>query len=564
MNRLKDGPLPFRALELHGTGIWRRDRVARAIGFMRRHGLNALVLHESDLVHHVVYPRALFDPHALWQDAPSRRGENAIFNNRAYLGSVLAMARAAGIEVWVNVKEIGFSDEVLAVHPEVFKDGAICPSEPFWMDYVAAKTDELLADFPGLAGLIVSFGSQESRASRAQNRCRCALCTEEPLADWYGRLITTMHGPVARHGRGLAVRDFAYKPADHLPLIEAMRDAPEDVVFCIKAMPHDFYLTFPDNPALGALERTQWVEYDCLGQFFGWGIMPCLVLEDLAERMPRWRTKGASGVILRIEWERINDLDALDNLAELNLIAGAALARGEVVTAEAVCQDWLLAHDHPAEAAPWLAGIMVATLPIVRGAAYLDGFVIADNSMLPRSVARAWWGAEVRDALIPWAPERDAGLTLDRARLDQLLAEKDRALASAETLVERVEVGEPGLDPTLHAAVRGAFADLLPWVKGLGLCVRVCLYCRLISRMPGPCPELLTALAQSLDAVEAYAADIRPLAEDPEVPHQVTMLIDYRRSLDVVREGRATLDATMQPSSSPSIPAGHPRSRNAG
>ena len=44
----------FRALEMHGRGIWRRDRGARALGFMRGAGLNALVLHESDLLAHVV------------------------------------------------------------------------------------------------------------------------------------------------------------------------------------------------------------------------------------------------------------------------------------------------------------------------------------------------------------------------------------------------------------------------------------------------------------------------------------------------------------------------------
>jgi hypothetical protein len=50
-------PLPFRALEMHGHGIWSRRRVSRALGFMQAHDLNTLVLHESDLVHQVVYPR---------------------------------------------------------------------------------------------------------------------------------------------------------------------------------------------------------------------------------------------------------------------------------------------------------------------------------------------------------------------------------------------------------------------------------------------------------------------------------------------------------------------------
>ena len=538
--------LPFRALELHGQGIWRRDRVSRALRFMQAHGLNALVLHESDLVHHVVYPRSCFDPYALWRDAPSRRGENAIFNNRAYLESVIVQARAAGIETWVNVKEIGFSADVLALRPEVFKAGAICPSEPFWTDYIAAKTDELLGDFPGLAGVIVSFGSQESRASRVQNRCRCDLCAAEPLEGWYGRIIAAMHGPVRRRGRRLAVRDFAYKPEDHRPLVVAMREAPADIVFCTKAMPHDFYLTFPDNPALGALPgRPQWVEYDCLGQFFGWGIMPCLVLDDLAERVPRWRAKGVSSAVLRIERERINDLDALDNLAELNLIAAAALIQGRAgLETEAVCRIWLVAHGHDAGGATWLASIMRDTLPVVRATAYTDGFVSADNSMLPRSVARAWWGAEVRDALVPWAPERAGDLWLDSAQLATLLAEKDAALDAARALGGRIRRGEAGLDPALHRTVLDAFRHFETWVEGHRLAAHVCLLARRVEQQGNAAgPGDRSALLAACTALEAFADRIAPLAADPEIPHQIVMLLDPHRARDTAAQGRACLGA---------------------
>ncbi len=537
-------PFPFRALELHGHAIWRRDRVARALQFMQAQGLNALVLHESDLVHQVVYPRSCFDPYALWRDAPSRRGENAIFNNRAYLESVIAQACAAGAETWVNVKEIGFSDEVLALRPELFKAGAVCPTEPFWAEYIAAKTDELLGDFPGLAGIIVSFGSQESRASRAQNRCRCALCAAEPLEAWYGRIIAAMHGPVTRRGRRLAVRDFAYKPEDHRPLVAAMRRAPQEVIFCIKAMPHDFYVTFPDNPALGVLQdRPQWVEYDCLGQFFGWGIMPCLVLDDLAGRVPRWRAQGAAGAILRMEWERINDLDALDNLAEVNLIGAAALLRGESCSAETACGRWLAAHGHDPGTATWLTAILQATLPIVRATAYTDGFVTADNSMLPRSVARAWWGAETRDALIPWAPERNGGLDLDAERLADLMGEKAVALEAARVLSARVRVGEPGLDPALHARIRDAFAWFEIWVEGHCLASRVCLLARHVDR-PGARASAATraALHAAASELETFADRIAPLAADGSVPHQVVMLLDHRRARDTAAEARVIAD----------------------
>ena len=564
--------LAFRALEMHGQRMWERDRVLHTIEFMKRNALSSLVLHESDLVHQIVYPRKYFDPYSLWSDLPSRRGENAIFNRRAYFDHLLKLARDSGIDVWVNVKEIGFSDEVFAIHPEIFKDGAICPSEPFWTEYVAAKADELFADFPLLAGMIVSFGSQESRASRVQNRCRCELCSAESLESWYSRMIDALHGPIARHGKTLAVRDFAYKPQDHEPLINAVDRSPPDVVFCMKAMPHDFYVTFPDNPAIGRLaNRRQWIEYDTMGQFFGWGLMPCLVLDDLVERLPRWAAAGVSGAIFRIEWERINDLDAFDTLAEINLIAAAALARGEDIDSVSACRAWIascqvaparlssvatdaamLATLTAASAAAatsarfeataaWLAGILDVTLPIIRDACYIDGHVSADNSMLPRSIQRAWWGMEARDSLAIWDHARADDLNLDRAKLARYLRQKDDALAGARALVARLREPADDVEPVIKAWVETQFRHYAYWVEGLRLCARACLYSRWLATGAASAEDR-DAFVATVEAIEGYLTSGDAIANDSRIPHQVTMLVDPKRAMDIVREARAQLE----------------------
>ena len=216
----------FRALELHGRHIWQRDSIVRALDVIGRRGLTALVLHETDLVQMVTYPRSYLDPYGLWTSAPTRRGENAIENNRVYLGHVGDLAAQAGVELYVEVKEIGFPDEILELRPELLKDGVVCPSEKFWLEFIERKTDEFFADFPGVAGMISSAGSTEGKASRAQGKCGCALCQQTSLEDWYHGIIGALHGAASRHGRVLAVRDFAYKPADHEPLIRAVDRAP--------------------------------------------------------------------------------------------------------------------------------------------------------------------------------------------------------------------------------------------------------------------------------------------------------------------------------------------------
>jgi hypothetical protein len=534
-----------RALELHGQHIWRRDAIVQALAFIQRHRLNALVLHETDLVQMVTYPRSYLDPYGLWRNAPTRRGENAIENNRVYLDQVQRLAAKAGVQLFVEVKEIGFPDEILTLRPDLLKDGVVCPSELFWLDFIERKTDEFFSDFPLVAGMISSAGSTEGKASRAQGKCRCALCRETGLQDWYLGIISALHRACAAHGKLLAVRDFAYKPEEHTPLVRAIDRAPPDVVFCAKVTPHDFYPTFPHNPAIGQLPRRQWVEYDTMGQFYGWGLFPCLVLDDLRARLTHAAASGVSGVSLRVEWERINDYWCLDGLNAANTIAGAALAAGDAVDAVEICRRWLVDNGWPADAADWLAGVLQRTWPIIRGALFIDGFVFADNSVYPRSLRRAWWGMAVRDALHTWQPSRAADLRMNRARVERLIAEKQQAVRQAQALAAQVKTGDPALPTALHAMLVDIFDRYAVYVEGFLACGEVCLRARWMD--PEQCDDAgpedgdLDQFAQALQRLDDFTDRIRPITDLAEAPHQVVMLMDYRRAADIAREGHALL-----------------------
>ncbi len=518
--------------------MWERSRITEALEFIKRHDMTALVLHETDFVHQVVFPRAYFDPYALWRSAPTRRGENAIQNNRIYFDSLLQLARRYGVEVWVEVKELGFPDEVLEIRPELLKDGVICPSEPYWFEFVEWKTAELIEDFPLLAGMIVSIGSPEGRASRAQNKCRCALCARTPLVEWYSRLILALHRPLAMHGKRLAIRDFAYKPEDHAPLIEAVGRAPDDVIFCMKATPHDFYPTFPDNPAIGRLDRTQWLEYDVQGQFYSWGVFPCFVLDDLRQRLSYAERNGVTGGVFRTEWERVNDWWCLESINVLNLIAAAALSKGMNVDAAAVCRTWLRDKSWPEQTAPWLARILMETWPIVRRALYVQGYVFADCSMYPRSVGRAWWTMEHKHSLEAWAPDRRGSLDLDEEKVAASLAEKDEARRRIRELALRVQQGDPVLDPDLHGCLANQFELFETYVEGFYWCAKVCLYTRWSEA--GALNEVqLNAFDDALAGLEAFGESLRATVECGKYPHQLVMLMDYRRVADIVAEGRS-------------------------
>ena len=529
----------FRGFEMHGRRLWERDRVEQALAFIRAHDMTALVLHEPDIMHQLVFPRSFFDPYAQWTSAPARRGENAIQNNRIYVEHLLNLAHNQGTELWLEVKELTFPDEVLEARPELIKNGVVCPSDPFWGGFIAAKTEELLTDFPLLSGIVLSPGSPEGRASRSQNKCGCAVCAATSLVDWYDGIIRAMHAPLAARGKRLAVRDFAYKPVDHEPLIEAVGRQPEDVIFCIKTTPHDFYPTFPDNPAFGRLAgRPQWVEYDAQGQFYGWGVFPCVMFDDIRRRVAHAAAKGATGGLFRSEWERISDLSALDGLNAMNMVAAAMLALGPA-SDQVISAAWLRDRGWGEAAAPWLARVASRTWPILRDALYIDDFLFSDASMFPRSIGRAWWTMEKKHALVPWSPVHQGRLDLDATRVAALLTQKQSSVDGANALVAFLAGPHPGVPRELLALWRQSTALLPLYVEGMLLCAEVCLRARWQERDPAATDR--TAFAAAVDRLARFGDGLRPLATQARHPHQVVMLLDAHRVDDIVSEARRSV-----------------------
>ena len=534
----------FRALEISGQRMWERRAILQALDFIEAHEMTALVLHETDGLQKVLYPRVYFDPYAKWKSAPARRGENAILNNRVYFQHLLNLTGKRGIGLWLEMKQLGFPDEVLEICPELIKNGTVCPSEPFWCEYLEASVDELYRDFPTLAGLIVSVGSPEGRASRAQNKCTCDLCARTSVEEWCYQLIMAMDRSSRQHGKPLAVRDFAYKPVDHEPLIAAIDRTPKDVIFCIKATPHDFYPTFPHNSAIGRLrDRVQWLEYDTMGQFYGLAIAPCYVGADMAARLEHAAAHGVTGGVFRTDWERINDWWSLETINETNLIAAAWMSNGKPADTEAVCARWLADHGHPTTAAAWLASVLDLTWPIIRGALYIDGFMFADSSFFPRGIGKAWWTMETKHSLIAWDPSRANDLHLSPGRVRELLAEKNQAMARVEQLTEMVRAGAPGLPPDVHELLIDRMGLFILYVEGFVKAAGVCVWGRAVAENV---PGAGVALADAVTELRAYQDRIQALSDAAEYPHQVVQLIDYKRIADIVREGSEIVSGRME------------------
>ncbi len=530
--------ISFRGLELHGKKFWCHDVIDRALETALRYGLSALVLHESDFTTEFLYPKPLFDPDATWEGAPVRRGENALQNNHAYMRDILARAARAGIEVWIENIELTFPDELLEKRPDLMIDGKVCPSHPYWVEFLYAKYLDLARCYPGIRGVITSAGSPEGRAALSQKKCGCQRCSDTTLSSWYESLLAPMYKALSENGMKLAVREFSYTAIHQTAIAEAVSKLPSDIIMCVKTTPHDFYPTFPDNPLIAKMSRNPvWIEYDTMGQFYGWGAFPCLMRENIAARMNHAMAHNVEGVVLRVEWERVNDWWSLDTPNRMNLHAAAAAALGKPMSDMELLSSWLEEESLaiPEVDAALIAEFLAGTWQIMKKSLYINDFVFNDSSRFPLTISRAWWSMRSKHSLGEWFPERAADTDLDGPKLEAYMKEKREAEILLDFWVKKLRtLGEQAKKIPFIARID----EFRTYIHGWRIVGDMCLLAEACGSEKIRNDQ--AALRKRLEAVileaRVYAGRLKDEHEKRAVRHQYSMLADPARVERLVDE----------------------------
>jgi len=467
-----------RALEIHDSfSIWNLEKIRKVTSFMDRNGLNTLVLHENDIVDKVVYPGFLFGAgdlknsyeiyrviyRKIYEEKPVPfvfTDEKLIF--RDLLKTIVNEAKEAGIEVYLQVKELSFTDRVFEYKPDLLKDGVVCPSDPFWWEeFLPTKYAELCENFPDLAGIVISTGTRESRASLAHGKCNCERCKLSRLSDWQRNVMMAIYTPLKEAGKKLVVRDFTYYFQEQDELRKTISELPDDIIMSIKNTPQDFYPTFPDNPLLGKVTaRPQWVEYEVMGEYYGFGVAPCILVKDIQHRVSYALEKGASGFTARVDWEALPNHSCFDTPNLLNLYGVACLTRNPDLPLREIYRKWLieenLLEDELSGAVTEdcidrVMDILEKTWPMIEKSLYIGGFVFNTNSKIPINLDHADFIAREHHGMQKWFPERLEGFVLsDYRRFKEFLEEKDTAAKEAEELHEEFKKYNPGLKENIY------------------------------------------------------------------------------------------------------------------
>lgn len=462
--------IAVRALEFHNNRMWNWKSVEAALDVMPQLGLNTLVFHQNDIIDHLVLPKAYFDEDLMWARWPIRLCWMDM--NRTYIDQVIRKARSLDIDFYFQVKEIWYPESLLELYPELMTPaGCVCPNDPFWFEFLKVKLAELLDVFPGIAGIIASPATRETKISISTNPCECDRCRATDPRDWYRNYLQTFHNALAARGKTFVVRDFSYSADQQHFLIEAAAECSKDIVIALKNVPQDFWPTFPDNPKIGQTNGlTQWMEYDVWGQYCGLGVFPVSLVEDIRHRLDYSRERGVTGVIYRTDWELLNESSVFNSFNMLNLVAGALLAKDPGTPLEYIYQTWtdyglfssLTAESCTAkpvvptspDAVTKLMNFMKASWAVMEKTSYVRGHVFQYNSQFEHSMAAIHKVMLDYHGREKWEPGSSQTIQPTDENLEIIFEEKRAAVEEVERLESILQPETLGLPDKFTEDIR--------------------------------------------------------------------------------------------------------------
>ena len=555
----------IRALELHSLYALDYAWIHKCLDYMTALGLNALILHRNDIVEATVYPGALFgyegkegdnsvfDVYSqcfrkIFKNTPTRR--SGIFNRRAFLKKVLLEAKRRGISVYIENKEIYFPDILTEFYPHLLHDGHVCPTDPFWDDFLRIKFTEFFRDYPEVVGVITSVATSESKISIKSNRCTCERCRNTTSENWYRRILGVMHDVLSSLGKEFIVRDFVFDSKSQKEIATVMEEMPSDVIISLKNTPHDYYPTFPINGRIGDVgNHRQWIEFDTMGQYFGFGVGVADLCEDYRRRLKDAKAKGVYGVIWRTDWESLDGHSTFATPNLINLYSGAALSVNTDAEPDDIYglfaeREGLIAGDKEG-AVKWIRSVLGRTWAVTSKTVFVDGCVFSDSSTMPISMEHALWLAEEKNSLKDWDHSKEHSLSPLKASVEKAFEEKEEALRLIDEIIRTSDVV-----PACVQAEKGAW--LKQWmhfnrlyVELFRLCTRLVMLARYILQTKETDANYLeqkkNQFKEEISNSHKLEAKLRALWKDTDcLPHVIYTLLDPDR-VDCLRRNMECL-----------------------
>lgn len=546
----------IRGLEFHHRRMWNWKDVDQALDFIERFDMNALIFHQTDLTDYIVLPKAYFSEEVLWERWPVRYVTVATY--RSFIKEVSRRARKRGVQFFLEMKEIWYPEGLLEVYPELKNtEGGVCPTDPFWFDFLRVKMEELVESFPDIAGAIISPATRESKVSISKKTCDCARCQSADPYEWYRRFIDSVYQPLGGRDKTLVIRDFSYSKEHQNAVIDAAGAVSQDIVIGLKNVPHDFWPTYPHNPKLGMTQGlTQWAEFDSWGQYYGQGVFPASLVEDMQKRIRHCRSKGVTGTWFRTDLEWIDETNNFNNFNTLNLIAAAMLSADPDQDLENVYRAWaeygLYSGFTPStetgvpvvptapDAVEKLKAFMKAGSQVMEKALYVRGHVFNYSSQYSQSLSSIYNIMQVWHGREQWDPGSSRNLEPTEENLKVIFAEKREAVEEAKRLRSILQPETLGL-PEAFVREVDTMLDLYPYyARGYEHSAHA--YFTAQRALLTKASADVAAAREMADSLDAFRVELEKRFDDTFYPHYVYWMMDPERLRELSEDVRKKMN----------------------
>ncbi len=399
-----------------------------------------------------------------------------------------------------HIKEVTLWDHALYdldYYPDKFKtgpQGTIDLDNPAFWEWFKQDYRNMMALVPNVDGLVLTFIETGARAEQQYSR---KMNRSEKLAKVINNIAEVV---INELGKKLYIRTFAYTEEEYQTIIGCMSYLKSDkIVLMMKETPHDFFLTHPDNPFAGKINRPTIIEFDEGNEFNGQGVIantwPEHILRRCKDLMAR---KNVIGYVARTG--RFGNTSAIGRPSEILLYTLKRYCEDTAITAERVYNEFITTHYGP-KALPWIKPAFKSAYDIVTSTLYTLGTCTANHSSLnfdPYSssyslhVSGRWIHPPVvfvkhnvnrqfhywKDIIQHIAPARfkipSAGLEkdapdviknkwvtpqecMDEEYLNYLVKEKEYAVKKAKEALVNVENAKPFIEPEKYKVLYGTF-----------------------------------------------------------------------------------------------------------
>lgn len=419
--------VPYRVWQFHEMDL---DYLARTLPLAARYDVNTVVFS-----HGMIW-------NAMDLYGTSGHRLNSPFEGAEHGRKLQELAQQAqdhGLRVWI------WTHEVADVPGRFLEDDRVQLDAPGFWDWLRTRYEQVFTDFPEFDGLLLTFHETQYKVFDDEE-VASALSKPERFA----KLINTIHEAAEGHGKDLVVRTHAYEPEEMAWLEEGLKGTDERVMIQSKVVPHDWQPYYPNNPLIGSFPgRRHIVEFDVSSEYTGRNRVPYASPSYFARR---WRRALEHPEV--VGYNARLDHGGYDALATPNEINAYTLHR---VTERPALPDSLIWAEWTAlrygrEAAPYVERALRPSFEIVNRAFFPLEFWITNHSRLPsfnyaeghissRTNAK-WWPDK------PHYAEVEERLNHpDPLLLEEVLAEKDTALALADEALLHLEEARPLLGP---------------------------------------------------------------------------------------------------------------------